>query len=641
MVFWKRELRDLGASQRRFEDIYRIFTEEFTDTPFSEQYRAGRTIRMSYAELAELTGRIARTLHARFSGKEGAFLALKMENSPLWVASFFGILQAGFRPLLLNLRLDEQTLREVTADAQALAVLTDHAEDGCVDLSDCADAPAFSPCWADEIALLTSGTTGRSKLIVYSGAAICEQLLQTTDIVRRSPEIKHDRLARGIRILAFLPFYHIFGLCATLLWFVFFGTTFIFLESLDAKNIQFTCKYGRVTHFFAIPTVWDMTARQIIRTAEKQGQLETLHRAVRLSNRLQSAFPHFGTWVARKVLFKKVRAQALGTELMYCISGGGFIRPETLELMNGLGYGLRNGYGMTETGILSVELSNRAAKRNSGTVGLPLSAVGGGGYRISPEGLLEVRAPLLYTAQIVDGARIERDPAAWFSTGDCFRVDQTGRWYITGRRGDLIIGANGENLSPDLIEQRLNLHTGLASCVFGMQLDGDERPVLLIQVPSVSDSYACASAAQAAYDAIDTLPLTMRPARVYCTQQEIPQNLGKTRRAVLKERIAAGEVTLTCVKRPDSVQLAALEDESLRTLTQELCEVIREVTGADAVAPDTHVLHDLGVDSMTYYAIFSAVSERCGVPLTMDAARPLFTPRDFAAEVLRERSAQA
>ena len=75
MVFWKRELRDLAASQRRFEDIFRIFTAEFTDTPFSEQYRAGRTLRMSYGELAALSQRIARVLHARFSGKEGAFLA--------------------------------------------------------------------------------------------------------------------------------------------------------------------------------------------------------------------------------------------------------------------------------------------------------------------------------------------------------------------------------------------------------------------------------------------------------------------------------------------------------------------------------------------------------------------------------------
>ena len=83
MVFWKRELRDLAASQHRFEDIFHIFSEEFTDTPFSEQYRAGRTIRMSYGELTALTNRIARVLHARFAGSEGAFLAPDGEFAPV------------------------------------------------------------------------------------------------------------------------------------------------------------------------------------------------------------------------------------------------------------------------------------------------------------------------------------------------------------------------------------------------------------------------------------------------------------------------------------------------------------------------------------------------------------------------------
>ena len=84
-----------------------------------------------------------------------------------------------------------------------------------------------------------------------------------------------------------------------------------------------------------------------------------------------------------------------------------------------------------------------------------------------------------------------------------------------------------------------------------------------------------------------------------------------------------------------------MQDETLVTLTKELCAVIAEVTNAEAVTPETHVLNDLGVDSMTYYAIFSAVSEHCGIELMMDAAHPLFTPRDFAAEVLREKGGKA
>ena len=94
MVFWKRELRELEASGHRFEDIFRIFSTEFTDTPFSLQFTAGQTQRMSYAELTALTNRLARVLHAHFAGQEGAFLAIRMENSPLWVAAFFGTLMA-------------------------------------------------------------------------------------------------------------------------------------------------------------------------------------------------------------------------------------------------------------------------------------------------------------------------------------------------------------------------------------------------------------------------------------------------------------------------------------------------------------------------------------------------------------------
>ena len=71
------------------------------------------------------------------------------------------------------------------------------------------DAAGFTPVWADEIALMTSGTTGTPKLVLYDGAAITAQLLQSESIVRKCPEVKHDRLARELRMLAFLPFYHI------------------------------------------------------------------------------------------------------------------------------------------------------------------------------------------------------------------------------------------------------------------------------------------------------------------------------------------------------------------------------------------------------------------------------------------------
>ena len=90
--------------------------------------------------------------------------------------------------------------------------------------------------------------------------------------------------------------------------------------------------------------------------------------------------------------------------------------------------------------------------------------------------------------------------------------------------------------------------------------------------------------------------------------------------------------------RPEPEELTRLEDESSRALVQELCELLGSVTG-QTVGPDTQLLQELGVDSLTYYNIFSAVSERYGISLTMDAEHPLFTARDFAAAVQAEREA--
>ena len=112
---------------------------------------------------------------------------------------------AGFRPLLLNLRLDDATLAPV--EQLAAGVLTDRPRAGCIDLSAAGDAAGFTPVWADEIALMTSGTTGTPKLVLYDGAAITAQLLQSESIVRKCPEVKHDRLARELmeRIWALKP----------------------------------------------------------------------------------------------------------------------------------------------------------------------------------------------------------------------------------------------------------------------------------------------------------------------------------------------------------------------------------------------------------------------------------------------------
>ena len=43
----------------------------------------------------------------------------------------------------------------------------------------------------------------------------------------------------------------------------------------------------------------------------------------------------------------------------------------------------------------------------------------------------------------------------WYATGDLCRMDEEGYLYLTGRKKNLIILSNGENISPEAIEKKL------------------------------------------------------------------------------------------------------------------------------------------------------------------------------------------
>lgn len=636
MVFWKQELKELSGSNKSFEDIYSIITSHFSSEIFSEKYVNGRIEKMTYSQFYENVESVASYLDEKFSSQKGGFIGIEMDNSPLWAACFFGILMAGFKPLLINIRLDEKAIEQVVADTNALCVFCDNKTDKhlYVELQNSLAKKSYtSKNWANEIALLSSGTTGKPKVIIYDGNAISEQILLSGDIVKINPSIKNDRNL-NIRLVAFLPFYHIFGLMATFMWFVFFGRTFIFLPKYDSESIAFACKYNKATHFFAIPLVWDTVTDKIIAAAKEQEKYDTLIKAVKLSNKVQSVFPRLGRYLARNVLFKGVREQALGTTLKFCISGGGYIRDESLEILNGLGYALHNGYGMTETGILSVELSQKAKYRIKKGVGKPFPTVD---YKITDEGVLTVTGPTLYSAEYKDGKYEYVDKSKYFSTNDIFTVTDSGRWNIIGRKGDIIIGSNGENISPDMIELRLNISGASKFTVLGLNDEnGDEKPMLVLELRS-DNEYEKAVALESAYKSIETLSLSMRPYKVYYTLDEIPQNLGKTKRNLLRKQINEGVVTLYEGKRPDAKFVQQAMDSEYKEVLQKVISIISQVTGeaTDKISYSSHVIYDLGCDSMKYYDLFASLSSAFEVELSMSSQNPLFTPSDFTSEIIK------
>lgn len=635
MAFWQDELKELEASARGFSDIFAIMKSRFSSEVFSEEYCDGVTIRTTYREMFAGAESVAGNLHRLYPDSSGRFIAIRMDNSPLWVECFFGSLMAGLRPVLVNTRLDESAVEYTVGVTNALCVLCDKDTDkeGYINARNFEKTEYTSTQWANEIVLMSSGTTGTPKLVVYDGGAVCEQILVSGWVVKQNPTIKHDRKLQ-IRLIALLPFYHIFGLSTTLMWFGFFGRTLIFPPSMDSQSIQFACKMGKATHFFAIPLVWNTAMKKLLSEAKRQGQEEKLRKGIRISNALQSVFPRFGASIARNVLFKDVRRQVFGNSLTFCISGGGFIPKETVELMNGLGYSLYCGYGMTETGIASVDLSMKANLRNENTVGRPFPNVE---YKFSERGTLLVKGGTLCRAFLDKDGEHPRDKEAFFDTGDMCTVDKRGRWVLLGRQDDVIIGENGENISPDMIEQQLDIKCSGTVCVLGLDMQGTLRPVLMLGIHKGVSAYELAKTAQKIYTAIEKLPITLRPAKVLYTTDRLPENLGKVKRASLKKLIESRQITCEELKASEGVSLEDIYDSSVLEVLTGVKECFAQVLSKDVseIEDTSHFIYDLSGESMSYFTLFSVINSTYGTELKMEQSNPLFTPLDFAKEIAK------
>ena len=630
-----KQLDDLRDGQKRFCDIYEIMKGRFQEEIFGVKFFDGLETKTTYSEFYTLCESFAGALKERFKGKEGSTVAIRMDNSVMWCVAFFGTLMAGFKAFLVNTRLDEKSIATAIERTDALCVICDkdNGMKNYIPAKSLKSNGIKNPCWENEIILMTSGTTGDAKLVVYSGHAIAAQVLTTYGIIKESKSITQNKKL-DIKLLALLPFYHIFGLSAVFLWFTFFGRTLVFPTALDSDAIRFACKRGGVTHFFAIPAVWVLATRGLLAEARKQGKEDKLRKGVKISNKLQSICPKLGLFVARKILFKDVREQIFGSTVSFCISGGGFLSDEAVEILNGIGYSMHVGYGMTETGITAVELSEKPSVRNLNTVGKPLTDIE---YMINSDGVLCVKGDVLHSAIITKDGRKERNPEEFFVTEDNCEVDPTGRWCLKGRQDDIIIGENGENISPDMIGLKLTPPPNRGFCVMGLEVEGDIRPVAVLNLAKGATDYEKSFAANVLYKQIDTLPLTLRPQGVYITTDEIPQNLGKVKRSILKKMITSGEVKIELTKRTSKEELTEMFDEGLKETLERVKAIFAEVLNCDKekVESGSNFIYDLGGSSMAYYNLFSVISKEFGIELKIDSQNPLFTPAEFANAVLK------
>ena len=291
----------------------------------------------------------------------------------------------------------------------------------------------------DALALInyTSGSTGSPKGVMLNGRAISNNIEIGMKILPVDP---------GQRLVSMLPLAHMFGQVCELLYPLSCGTHIYFLTksptpSILLKALKDVQPYLVVT----VPLVIEKIYKK---------NLDPM-----LSKWVIRMFWH--TPIIGAILKSRVKSglrNAFGGKLRYFICGGAAINPIVEKCLMDIHFPLSIGYGMTECAPLIGGNPPKYFKARSG--GAPVMNMEEKIDNPNEAGIGEI---LVKGENVMMG--YYKNPEAtkavftedgWMRTGDLGRLDKKKNIYIKGRCKTMFLGASGQNIYPEEIEDKLN-----------------------------------------------------------------------------------------------------------------------------------------------------------------------------------------
>ena len=146
-----------------------------------------------------------------------------------------------------------------------------------------------------------------------------------------------------------------------------------------------------------------------------------------------------------------VSQKVFGGNLKVIFSGGAYLNPDLVDFFAEYGVSVLQGYGMTECS--PVISNNNQVDAKTGSIGKPLANCQV--KFVDEEICVKGSSVMLGYYKMPKETAEALDEDGWLHTGDLGHLDEDGFLYITGRKKNLIILSNGENISPEEIENAL------------------------------------------------------------------------------------------------------------------------------------------------------------------------------------------
>jgi long-chain acyl-CoA synthetase len=637
--------------------------------------RGGSTI-WSRGELRERVRALAAGLH-QAGVAPGDLVGLLAPNLPEWIMAFLAIIRTGAIAMPLSEQITAPELERIVAHSGCrrffttaafveilttsagregerdlhLILLDDAAESaapptrqGWRDLlrEDTSDLPELDP---GQLAALvyTSGTTGTPKGVPLSHRNLCANIQAL---------LREQLAGADDRVLLPLPLHHAYPLTVGLLSALAAGAALVLPSGISGPEISRALADCRCTIMVGVPRLYEAMLAGI--ESRLRGRARPIRRVFQGLLTLSLGLRRRLGWRLGRVLLWPLHRR-LGPALHLLASGGARLEPEIAWRLEGFGWEVLTGYGLTETApILTFNPPGRARLDSAG---LPVEGVE---LRIEPQdvepgegepqesddraggetpgqGEIQARGPNVFEGYWHNPEATEQSftEDGFFRTGDLGYLDGDGYLHIVGRSKELIVLAGGKNIFPEEVEAVYGespLIREIAVLEQGGRLVGLVVPEIEA-LRSQSGEELRKRLRTEIEQRSARLPSYQRLGDFAVTAEALPRTqIGKLRRHELDplfERAKGGAEIGEARGELSARDQALLESDELA----EVWHWLEERFAPKPLSPDTSPQLDLGLDSFDWMSLAMELGERFGVQLSEDAIGRVTTLRDLLVEV--------
>ena len=295
---------------------------------------------------------------------------------------------------------------------------------------------------AEELAIInyTSGTTGFSKGVMLPYRAIWGNL----DFCL---EVLGTRIQQGSSILSILPMAHMYGMAVEFIFPFVHGCHLFFLTRLPSPAIiaqAFADIHPAIV--ISVPLVVEKIIRKMVFPMIQNNKVRLLWNMPVINKKVKER-------ICQMVM------QAFGGNAYEVMTGGAALNQEIESFLKSIDFPLTSGYGATECAPLITYSDWHDFQ--PGSCGTPVSHMEVKILSPDPEnipGEIVARGTnvMLGYYKNEEATREALDSEGWYHTGDLATMSADGHVFIRGRIKNMLLGANGQNVYPEEIEDKLN-----------------------------------------------------------------------------------------------------------------------------------------------------------------------------------------